>query len=67
MVDLRISPYKLCVRGFVKFLKNPKILEKLESGWVGEAPTQILIFLGKFCVFCVVVIFPNVSKKQKIG
>ena len=41
----------LNIRGFVK-LKNPKIREKLGSGWVGQAPTHNY-FCVKFCVFFV--------------
>ena len=44
------------LRDFVK-LKNQKIREKLGSGWVGQAPSRIFIFL--FCVF-VLFVFPNV-------
>ena len=42
--------------------------EKLGSGWVGQAPTRILIFWGNFVffrIFCVVFMFQNVSKKTK--
>ena len=51
--------------GFCQVKKNQKIREKLGSGWVGQAPTRI--FFLKFCrfvSFCVVFMFPNVSKKK---
>ena len=54
------------VRGFVKLkkLKNP-----IKSGWVGQAPTRIFFFgnVVFFYFFSVVFMFPNVSKKKKIG
>ena len=52
-------------QGFCQVEKNPKIREKLGNGWVGQAPTRILIiFLNvvSFCDFCVVFMFP-----KKIG
>ena len=39
------------LRGFVKLKDIPKIREKLGSGWVGQAPSRILHFLRKMCVF----------------
>ena len=42
--------WRSCLRGFVKLKKIKKIREKLGNGWVGQAPTRIIIFLGKFCV-----------------
>ena len=41
--------------GFCQVKKNPKILEKLESGWMG------ILF------FCVMFMFLKVAKKIKIG
>ena len=58
------------LRGFEKLKKNPKIREKLGSGWVGQAPTRIINFFENvvfLCVFCVVFLFPNVSKKKKMN
>ena len=55
------------IKGFCQVKKIKKIREKLGSGWVGQALTRILIFFWKFCVFCVVFMFPNVEKKKKIG
>ena len=48
----------------------PKIREKLESGLVDQAPTRTFFWGGGgilcfFCVFCVVFMFPNVSKKNE--
>ena len=53
-------------KGFCQVKKNPKIREKLGSGWVGQASTRIIIFFRNvfLCVFCVVFMFPNVSKKK---
>ena len=63
IIDIQINRKQL--RGFIKLKKiKIKIREKLGSGWVGQAPTRIIIFGGKFCVFCVVFMFPNVSKKK---
>ena len=53
------------IRGFVKLKKNPKSEKNSEvGGWVFPAPTRILMFWGKFCVFCVVFMFTIVSKKK---
>ena len=54
-------------KGFCQVKKNPKIREKLGSGWVAQATTRIF-FLGGggvmfICVFCVVFMFLNVKKK----
>ena len=54
-------------KGFCQVEKNPKIREKLGSGWVGQALTRILILFGNvvFSVFlCVVFMFFKVSKKK---
>ena len=40
-------------KGFCQVKKNPKIREKLGSGWVGQALTRIFFF-GKCCVFFVI-------------
>ena len=55
-------------KGFCQVKTIPKIRQKLGSVWVGQATTRIFIFwenLVFFCVFCVVFMFPNVSKKKK--
>ena len=52
------------IKGFCQVKKNPKIREKLGSGWAGQAPTRILFFFWKFCVlsvFFVVFFFVHVS------
>ena len=53
------------LKGFVK-VKNPKIREKLGSGWVCQAPARIFFWggiLSFFIFLCVVFMFPNVSIK----
>ena len=65
--DFMKMSISLSVRGFVK-LKNPKIREKLGSGWVGQAPTRIINFLEMLCVLCFlfcVHMLLKVSKKKK--
>ena len=52
------------VRGFVKL----KQIKKSGSGWVGQAPTRILILFWNLCVFlCFLWYFhvTNFSKKNK--
>ena len=54
------------VRGFVKLKKNQKIRVKLGNGWVGQAPTRILIFFGNFVylvLFSCFQLFPKKIKK----
>ena len=66
-ISTRITPPSN--KGFCQVKKNPKIREKLGSGWVGQAPNGIIIIFWKFCVFCVFfVCFMccfHVSKKKK--
>ena len=38
-------------KGFCQVEKNPKIPEKLGSGWVGQAPTRISFFFGYIVLF----------------
>ena len=45
---LLLLDYACAIRGFVKL---KKIREKLGSGWVGQAPTRISIFLEILCFF----------------
>ena len=50
-------------RGFCQVEKNPKIREKLGSGWVGQVLTRIWCFFWKFCVFVLFFVVVHVSKK----
>ena len=50
---------------FYQVKKNQKNLRKTRKWVGGSTPTRIIIFLGEFCVFYVVFMFPNVSKKKK--
>ena len=55
-------------KGFCQVEKIPKIREKLGSGWVGEAPSRILIFFFEcfiLFVFCVVFMFQKKIKKDR--
>ena len=56
-------------KGFCQVKKNPKIREKLGSGWVGQLPTRILIFFGNVMFFVFFCCFhaPTYLKKKKIG
>ena len=55
------------VRGYVKLKKIQKSEKNWEvGGWV-EPQLGFLFFSIFFLVFCVVFIFSNVSKKQKLG
>ena len=58
-VTVTVVPGRLKRVFFCQVKKNPKIREKLGSGWVVQAPTRIFILLGKFCVFCVIFMFPK--------
>ena len=40
-----------CCLGVCQVKKMRKIREKLGSGWVGQAPTRILFYSWKCCVF----------------
>ena len=44
---------QICQRckGFCQVKKNPKIREKLGSGWVGQAPIRNIFLFWKCCVF----------------
>ena len=44
-------------KGFCQVKINPKTREKLGSGWVGQALTRIIIFLGNFVFFMFFVVF----------
>ena len=52
-------------KGFCQVKKNPKIREKLGSGWVGQAPNRILIFSLKCCVFFVLFSCFQLFQKKK--
>ena len=54
------------IQGFCQLKENPKIREKLGSGWVCPAPTRICFLFWKFCVFCAVFVVVHVSKKQTL-
>ena len=61
--DILLYIMKIAIirKGFCQVKKNQKIREKLGSGWVGQAPTRIIILFWKCCVFfvfCVVFMFP---------
>ena len=51
--EIIVIMYHILAWGFCQIKKNPKIREKLGSGWVGQAPTRIFFFGEKFCVSCV--------------
>ena len=53
-------------KGFCQVKIIPKIREKYESGWVGQAPTRISFIFGNIVFFCVVFFDVHVSKKIKI-
>ena len=62
--EIIVIMYYILAWGFCQIKKNPKIREKLGSGWVGQAPTRIFFFWGRnfvFLVFFFVVV--HVSKK----
>ena len=54
-------------KGSCQVKENLKIREKLESGWVGQAPTRIFFFY-KCCVFwcflCLLAFFKCFKKKK---
>ena len=54
----------MITKGFCQVKKNPKIREKLGSGWVGQGPTWIILIFWKcyvfLCFLCVVFMFQNV-------
>ena len=52
-------------KGFCQVKRNPKIREKLGSGWVGQAPTRICLFFENLVFFCVVFLLYMFSKKIK--
>ena len=56
------------IKGFCQVKTIPKIREKLGSGWVGQAPTRIIIFWGKvvFFVFFVLFSFFQMVQKKKM-
>ena len=56
-------------KGFCQVKKIPKIRVKLESGWLGQAPTRIIIFFINFFFFVCVLFscFQMFQKKFKIG
>ena len=53
-------------KGFCQVKINPKIREKLGSGWMGEALTRILFLLLKFCVFLMFFVLFSYLKKQDV-
>ena len=64
----------LTPKGFVKLKKIKKSEKKLGSGWVGQAPTRIIILGGNFVFFCVFLwcffllnMFPQKIKKMARG
>ena len=57
---------KELTKGFCQVKKNPKIREKLGSGWVGGSQDGF-VFFWKFCVFLSCFFAVHVSEKKKIG
>ena len=53
-------------KGFCQIEKIKKIREKLGSGWVGQAPTRIIIFFGNVVFFVLFSCF-QMFQKKKIG
>ena len=54
-------------KGFCQVTTNPKIREKLGSGWVGQAITMILIFfLEMLCFLCYFHVSNSFQKTEKI-
>ena len=51
-------------KGFVKLKKIKKITKKSWKWVGGSSPNSDFYFFGRFCVFCVVFMFPNVPKKN---
>ena len=57
LIMVKIQPTKfqaVCLKGFVKLKKIQKFEKNSRvDGRVGQAPTRILLFFWKLCVFCV--------------